>query len=83
MSHYSTAPLLFALKDGHLVGIDDVPNGSRCGCVCPKCGEILLARNGGFGCSIISLILLIPIAWVPQRRLYTYWQKKFCKRREN
>lgn len=47
MSYYSNAPLLFALKDGHLVGIDDVPNGSRCGCVCPKCGENLLARNGG------------------------------------
>lgn len=48
MSHYSsTTPLLFASKDGHLVSIDDVPNGSRCGCVCPKCGEKLVARNGG------------------------------------
>lgn len=47
MAHSSTTPLIYALKDGHLVGIDDVPNGSRCGCVCPKCGEKLVARNGG------------------------------------
>lgn len=47
MAHSSTTPLLYALKDGHLVGIDDVANGSRCGCVCPKCGEKLVARNGG------------------------------------
>lgn len=47
MNHSSTTPLIYALKDGHLVGIDDVANGSRCGCVCPKCGEKLVARNGG------------------------------------
>lgn len=47
MSHSSTTPLIYALKDGKLVGIDDVTNGGRCGCVCPKCGERLVARNGG------------------------------------
>lgn len=47
MSHSATTPLLYAFKDGRLVGIDEVPNGSRCGCVCPKCGEKLVARNGG------------------------------------
>lgn len=47
MTHSSTTPLLYAFKDGRLVGIDEVPNGSRCGCVCPKCGEKLVARNGG------------------------------------
>lgn len=47
MNHSSTTPLIYALKDGKLVGIGDVPNGARCGCVCPKCGERLVARNGG------------------------------------
>lgn len=47
MTHSSTTPLLYAFKDGRLVDIDEVPNGSRCGCVCPKCGEKLVARNGG------------------------------------
>lgn len=47
MTHSSTTPLQYALKDGRLVGIDDVANGGRCGCVCPKCGEKLVARNGG------------------------------------
>lgn len=47
MNHSSIAPLLYALKDGCFVGIDDVPNGIRCGCTCPKCGEPLVARNNG------------------------------------
>lgn len=47
MRHLSTTPLIYALKNGQLVGIDEVPNGSRCGCACPHCGEMLVARNGG------------------------------------
>jgi len=38
---------LYALKDGKTVFIDDVPNGNKCGCVCSKCKEPLIARNGG------------------------------------
>lgn len=38
---------MYAFKDGKLVNIDSVNNGIQCGCVCPKCGEKLVARNGG------------------------------------
>lgn len=38
--------LIYALKDGNIVSIDDVPNGKECGCVCPACGDELIARKG-------------------------------------
>lgn len=34
-------------QDGKLVHIKSVPNGNRCGCTCPNCGEALCAKNGG------------------------------------
>lgn len=40
------------LKKGterELLSIDDVPNGNKCGCVCPECGAPLIAKNGGKG----------------------------------
>lgn len=40
------------LKGGserELLLIDDVPNGNKCGCVCPECGAPLIAKNGGKG----------------------------------
>jgi hypothetical protein len=38
----------FALRqaDRTLVGIDEVPIGKACGCICPSCGSRLLARQG-------------------------------------
>ena len=38
--------LRYGLKDGELVFVDDVPNGLKCGCVCPKCKERLEAHQG-------------------------------------
>ena len=38
--------LQFALKDNELVSVFDVPNGLECGCVCPECGAMLIARQG-------------------------------------
>lgn len=34
-------------QEGKLVHIDSVPNGISCGCHCPNCGEILIAKNNG------------------------------------
>ena len=38
--------LIYALKDGNIVSIADVPSGKECGCVCPACGDELIARKG-------------------------------------
>ena len=38
--------LIYALKDGNIVSIDEVQNGKDCGCVCPACGNKLWARKG-------------------------------------
>lgn len=38
--------LIYALKDGNIVSIDEVPSGKECGCVCPACGDELIARKG-------------------------------------
>lgn len=42
-------PELIYAKDrlGRMVHVDHVPNGAACGCVCPGCGEPLIARNNG------------------------------------
>ena len=31
---------------GVMVHVDEVPQGRKCGCVCPRCHEELLARHG-------------------------------------
>jgi hypothetical protein len=42
------AAMTFALlPHGRMAHIDDVPNGARCGCVCPQCKQALIAKNGG------------------------------------
>ena len=42
--------LIYALKDGNIVSIDDIDKvherGKKCGCVCPACGNKLWARIG-------------------------------------
>lgn len=48
MSYWESDPIVYAIgADGTLAHVDAVPNGSKCGCVCPSCKQPLIARNGG------------------------------------
>ena len=38
--------LIYATRDGSIVSIDDVKSGLKCGCTCPACGELLIAKKG-------------------------------------
>jgi len=39
--------LIYALNtNGRMVHVDSVPNGTDCGCVCPKCHQPLIAKQG-------------------------------------
>ena len=38
--------LIYALKEGKPVSIVDVESGLRCNCICPACGEQLVAKKG-------------------------------------
>ena len=38
--------LVYAIKDGAGISIEDVDSGLKCGCVCPACGEPLVAKKG-------------------------------------
>lgn len=38
--------LIYALKDGKITNISEVERGLKCGCMCPACGEPLVARKG-------------------------------------
>lgn len=38
--------LIYALKDNSIVSISEVENGLKCGCICPACGEQLVAKKG-------------------------------------
>lgn len=38
--------LIYALKDGELIHISEADRGLACGCRCPACGEMLVARKG-------------------------------------
>lgn len=39
--------LTYTLRNGELLHISKVENGAACGCVCPSCHQLLIARNGG------------------------------------
>ena len=38
--------LIYALKDNSIISINDVESGLKCGCICPACGEPLIAKKG-------------------------------------
>ena len=38
--------LIYAIKDGVATSIENVESGLKCGCICPSCGEPLVARKG-------------------------------------
>ncbi|MCR5636994.1 MAG: hypothetical protein K6F76_07455 [Clostridiales bacterium] len=38
--------MTYALKNNRITYIDDVEKGLKCGCVCPACGEALIAKQG-------------------------------------
>ena len=38
--------LIYALKENSIVSISDVESGLKCGCICPACGEQLVAKKG-------------------------------------
>lgn len=38
--------LKYGLKDGELISIEEATNGLECGCICPACGAILIAKQG-------------------------------------
>lgn len=38
--------LTYAIKDKKIVNISSVESGIACGCICPSCGEKLIARKG-------------------------------------
>ena len=38
--------LIYALKDDEIIGIQEVESGLKCGCCCPACGEVLVAKKG-------------------------------------
>lgn len=38
--------LTYALKDDKIINISDVESGLKCGCICPSCGEPLVAKKG-------------------------------------
>lgn len=42
-SHFD---LTYALKNGEIVGIEDVERGLQCNCICPACGKDLIAKKG-------------------------------------
>jgi hypothetical protein len=40
------APLTLAIRQGIVVGVSQVESGRACGCICPSCGEALVAKKG-------------------------------------
>lgn len=46
MVHNEKSTKPYALRNNSIVSISDVESGLKCGCVCPACGERLIAKKG-------------------------------------
>ena len=47
MSDFNKIPFGLRQSDNEFVDVHDVPNGQKCGCVCPSCRTQLQAKQGG------------------------------------
>lgn len=45
----------YAIKDGRLVSVTSVPLGATCNCVCPKCGDPVVAKNRDFASRVTQM----------------------------
>jgi len=43
---FTLIPFALRQRDLAVVGIDEVPAGGACGCICPSCASRLVARHG-------------------------------------
>lgn len=66
--------LVYAIKDGAGISIEDVDSGLKCGCVCPACGEPLVAKKEPRLCTISPIIREAP-ANMAMKRLFILWRK--------
>ena len=41
-----TLNLIYAQKEESIVHVSEVSSGLKCGCICPSCGEVLIAQKG-------------------------------------
>lgn len=59
--------LTVALKDGVITNVEDVQSGIKCGCVCPACGEPLVAKKVQIGYIILRTPQIIIANRLPER----------------
>ena len=72
---------IYAIResDGERVFVDDVPNGKACGCICSKCREPLIARNGVK--FTITTLLINRTQIVEGRHLLILWLNRLLKQK--
>ena len=74
--------LIYALKDGEITSIADVESGLKCGCVCPACGEPLVAKKGSKVMHTILPIMLEQTVSMVTKPLCIWPQKTFCPKQK-
>lgn len=51
--------LIYALSNGKLVSVEDVPAGLKCDCFCPACGEQLGSMENPAPASLMTVLTVI------------------------